>query len=481
MAEKKTAKTAKATKVTKTTGTTKVSTTKKATTKSPSKAKTSTKPAKTVKEKKKNSEIKPAKIEEPVIVKETIEPVQKEVKTPKKKKNVAIEFWRIFFAIAIIGYHVGTIMSKTTATGVDGYWMSASNWWAGAGEILFVFTLTAGYFMVSHFKRLQKDEEYSKKSAMARAGEYLLARIKNLLPVLIFGYAFGLIISKFYFGYEWMDIINISINGLWEFLGLHAAGLRGATSIMVGNGALWFISAMFICSYFLYWGLCKNEDKTSGLFAPFIFVFLGGWWCFTGTRASQMGWSGLGAQITASTGVTGSVQAGTGILGFNNGFLFVLLGMCGGMILYYIVEKIKKHKFKALGLSLLTFLYVVVAGLLIWYTVYPDTTFHLERWTVHLLCFVLVGLTLLGVDGITKVLNNNFTHKILEFLGGMALYLYMIHYPVILLVLMIAGKNNIGTMYTAEQVLWPTLLLSFILGILVKIIMDSTFMSKKEN
>ena len=91
----------------------------------------------------------------------------------KTKKNVAIEFWRIFFAIAIVGYHVGTIMSKTTATGVNGYFMKASNWWAGAGEILFVFTLTAGYFMVSHFKRLQQDKRVLLKELGNIYGEEL--------------------------------------------------------------------------------------------------------------------------------------------------------------------------------------------------------------------------------------------------------------------------------------------------------------------
>lgn len=397
----------------------------------------------------------------------------------KKRKNTAIEFWRIFFAIAIVGYHVGTIMSKTTSTGVNGYFMSASNWWAGAGEILFVFTLTAGYFMVSHFKRLQQEKKYTERSASSRAWEYLWGRIKNLLPVLVFGYLFGLVVAKFYFGYAWGDVLNITINGLWEFLGLHAAGLRGATSVMVGNGALWFISAMFLCSYFLYWGLCKSEDKTSGLFAPLTFVFLGGWWCFTGTRASQMGWSSIGSQITASTGVTGSVAAGTGILGFNNGFLFVLLGMVGGMLIYYLVQKLKEHKFTPAGKASLTFLYVIVAGLLVWYTIYPDTTFHLERWTVHLLCIMLVTLTLLGIDGISKLLNNDKTYPLFNYLGNMALYLYMIHYPIILLVLMIAGKNNPGTIYSASQIFWPTLILSIILSVLVKMIMDNTIMKKK--
>ena len=78
-----------------------------------------------------------------------------------KKRNVAIEFWRFFFAIAIVGYHIGVILAPRAMRGI----IEPSNWMAGAGEILLVFTITAGYFLVKHFKRLQKDTDYQKESA----------------------------------------------------------------------------------------------------------------------------------------------------------------------------------------------------------------------------------------------------------------------------------------------------------------------------
>ena len=50
-----------------------------------------------------------------------------------KKRNVAIEFWRFFAAIAIVGFHIGWIIART-CNGSNGYWMETSNWFFGSSE-----------------------------------------------------------------------------------------------------------------------------------------------------------------------------------------------------------------------------------------------------------------------------------------------------------------------------------------------------------
>ena len=112
------------------------------------------------------------------MTKEIVQEQQVQTVAQTRKKNYAIEFWRFFFAIAITGYHIGTIMPMPV-NGMAGI-LVASNWMKGAGEILFVFTLTAGYFLVKHFKRLQANPEYASRKASGRAWEYLWDRIKAL-------------------------------------------------------------------------------------------------------------------------------------------------------------------------------------------------------------------------------------------------------------------------------------------------------------
>ena len=302
---------------------------------------------------------------------------KKEVKQ-EKTRNVAIELWRFLIAVAIIGFHTGWIIARS-CDGSLGYYMETTNWFFGSSEVLLVFTLTAGYFMVSHFKRRMKDKDYVTRSAGSRAWEYTWTRIKSLMPVLILGYILGVLISTkfFYPDYNFEQICSMIINSAWEFLGFHSVGLRSLGNEFFNlNGTLWFISAIIIVGYFLYWALCKNEDVTSGFVAPFLFIFLSGWWSFTDTRAAQTAWSTFGLQTTSTNGMGGSATSATAVIGFNNGLLFVMLGMLGGVLLYYLIQKVKEHKFSTGGKTALTILNVAASVLLLWYTVYPATWFN---------------------------------------------------------------------------------------------------------
>ena len=354
-----------------------------------------------------------------------------------------------------------------------------NTWFFGSSEILLLFTVTAGYFMVAHYKKLAKDPKYKERSAMSRAGEYTWSRIKALLPVLILGYVLGVVIcTKFYYpDYGLQETCVMLFNSIWEFLGFHAAGLRsGGSEFFNLNGPLWFISAMIIVGYFLYWGLCKDEDKMSGFWAPLLTIFLAGWWSFTGTRAAQTAWSTFGLQTASINGMGGAATDATATIGFNNGLIFVLIGMLIGVILYYLVEKLKERGDKlSIGLTILN---IAITGLLAWYIIYQPTWFKLERWPVAFLCIMVVGMSLLNKDGLTRVLNNKYTNKLLEYLGGLSLYIYMLHYPMAILVLRILGKNSESTAYTFWQVFIPTALISIVLSMFVKFVMEKTILKK---
>lgn len=396
-----------------------------------------------------------------------------------KKRNVAIEFWRFFAAIAIVGFHVGWIIARS-CNAATGYYMETSNWFFGSSEVLLLFTVTAGYFMVSHYKKLAKDPKYKERSAMSRAAEYTWSRIKALMPVLILGYVLGVIFSTafFYPDYKLQDIFVMLFNSIWEFLGFHSVGLRSTGGQFFNlNGTLWFISAIIIVGYFIYWGLCKNEDVMSGLVSPLLAIFFAGWWSYTDTRAAQTAWSTFGAQIASTNGMGGSATSSTATIGFNNGLIFVMIGMLIGVILYYVIEKLKEREFK--NTWLLTILNLFVSVVLAWYIIYQPTYFKLQRWPVAFLCIMVVGLSLLNKDGLTKVLNNNATNKLLSYLGGLSLYVYMLHYPVAILILRVLGKNTEATIYSFWQIFVPCVIITILLSVLIKFIMEETILKKK--
>ena len=400
----------------------------------------------------------------------------------QKKRNAAIEIWRFVIAVAIIGFHVGWIIART-CNGTNGYFMTPENgWFFGSSEVLLIFTLTAGYFMVSHHKKLSQNAEYNSRSAASRAWDYTWSRIKGLLPVLVVGYILGVVIcTNFYYpDYNFQQVCTMVVNSVWEFLGFHAAGLRSTGGEFFNlNGPLWFLSAIIIVGYFLYWGLCKNEDFTAGILAPFLFIFLSGWWCFTGTRAAQTGWSTFGTQLASSNGMGGSATDATATIGFNNGLIFVLIGLLGGILIYYLVEKLKQHKFSVGGTLGLSFLNLICSGLLLWYTIYQPTYFNLERWTVAFLCISVVTLTLLNKDYFTEALNNNVTNKVFSYLGSISLYVYMLHYPIAILIIKLFGKNTEATTYSFWKIFIPTVLLTILASIFVKFVMEMTILKKK--
>lgn len=392
------------------------------------------------------------------------------VKKPKKERNVAIEIWRFLIAIAIIGFHVGFIIARS-CDGTNGYFMTPeAKWFFGSSEVLLIFTLTAGYFMVAHHEKREKDKEYMEKSASKRAWEYTWTRIKALIPVLVLGYILGVIIcTEFYYpDYNLQQTLTMIVNSAWEFLGFHSVGLRSVGNEFFNlNGPLWFISAIIIVGYFLYWLLCKYKDLLVGFIAPFGFIFFTGWWCFTGTRASQTAWSTFGLQTTSTNGMGGAATDATATLGFNNGLIFVLIGLLGGILIYYLVKALKQHKFSSLGKAGLTVLNIACSGLLLWYTIYQPTYFNLERWTVALLIIVVITLSLLNKDGITKLLNNKVTHKLFGYLGSISLQIYMLHYPIAILVLRTLGTNNISTVYSFWDVFIPTAIITVIFSMVL--------------
>ncbi len=167
------------------------------------------------------------------------------------------------------------------------------------------------------------------------------------------------------------------------------------------------------------------------------------------------------------------------MLGFNNGLLYVMLGMMGGCMIYYLVQKVSAHTFTAGGKALLTLVNIVCSILLLWYTIYQPTYFNLDRWTVSLLCIVIITLSLMNKDGLTAVLNNDVTSKLFAYLGSISLYMYMLHYPVAILVLRVMGKNTEATTYSFWTVFVPTVVITMVLSVITKIAMEKTILKKK--
>jgi peptidoglycan/LPS O-acetylase OafA/YrhL len=92
---------------------------------------------------------------------------------------------------------------------------------------------------------------------------------------------------------------------------------------------------------------------------------------------------------------------------------------------------------------------------------------------------MVVGLSLLNKDKLTEVLNNKLTNKLLAYLGGLSLYIYMLHYPIAILIIQLSGKNTEANPYTFWQIFIPCVAATMLVSMMVKYIMENTILKKK--
>lgn len=388
----------------------------------------------------------------------------------KTRRNTAIEIWRFVVSVFITGYHISFIFPMLMPDDVV-----ASTWMAN-GETLFIFTLTSGYFLMAHFKSRQRDPEFALASSTGRAWVYLKGRLVRLLPVLMLGVFLGLVSNAVYYGSDIVTVLNSFVNGLWEYFGTYALGFEAAYG--QANGALWFISALFVCSYILYYALCKNEDVTVGVIVPVIFFVLEGWWCKTGIRASQQAWTTFGQIWYANNMAVNGSGDTVASFGLNNGLVFVLVGMCGGIMIWKAIDALKDKAFSKGAVAALTCLNVAVSVVLFTNMLNPGwySGFTLNRMTVHLLCICLIFLTLLNRDKLTALLNNVHCAKAFSYLGSLSLYIYMVHQPIIYFAVTIMGR---GKGLSFNELFLPVAVISILLSMLIKAVMDRVTGAKK--
>ena len=256
----------------------------------------------------------------------------------------------------------------------------------GSSEVLLIFTLTAGYFMVAHHEKRKDNPEYASQSPSRRAWDYTWARVKTLLPTLVLGYILGVIFcTKFYYpDYSLQQVLTMIVNSAWEFLGFHAAGLRSTGNEFFNlNGPLCLFQPLLLRLFSILSSLQKQR-LTNGLYRSIWYYFLCRLVVFyrykSCSNSMEYFWSTNGFY----NGMGGAATSQTATLRFNNGLIFVMIGLLGGIIIYNLVNELKKHKFTKIEQIAMTVLNAFCSALLIWYTIYQPTYFNLERWTVAL-------------------------------------------------------------------------------------------------
>lgn len=334
---------------------------------------------------------------------------------PEKKKtmNYAIEFWRFVCCMIFILIHVYIVYPKF-------YWKIMP--WINNGKVMFIgsmdviiiFYLITGYFLMRTYKKNKAlaEEKKQKTTPAAEAGKYLLKRMKSLYPAFLICLLFGLILTNLYNDIPINKWFFVAVDSLWEWaggvltglgIGNNYYGLMSEGKHMLMNGPLWFISCLFIIGYVVYYLLEKCEDLFIGLIAPIGFLIAYGY--FHVNNIDPMWYVFVKGGISQA-----AIQA------------FVCIGM--GCVFYVWIDKLKGKKFSPATKIALTVANVFSSFTVIYHMVMGSS---LTFATINGLCMIFVFLTLLNQDYLTKILNQ----PIWKYPGKLALYIYMLHYPII--------------------------------------------------
>lgn len=317
----------------------------------------------------------------------------------KKEKNSTIELWRFILTVAIALGHLNSFVWRGTGETLI----------FTGGRVLAFFMFLSGYFLMAHF---QKQKANKPENPAKEAWKYTGKRFSALYPALLGGVALAFIVRNAITGTKITEIFTVFMDSIWEFLGISQIGavglaeqITGSVAISSGvstlwNGPLWYISCLIIAGLLLYYIVSKSEDFFAGFFAP-VFILV----TYASAGLTELGWT----------------KNALSYIGLPNNLSRVIAGMCIGMLMYYVVEYLRKKKFSEKMTMLFSVLHIGIAMFLI-YTWYNGITWSEFTNGIILLVFCIVLLT--NKDYISVLYNKS---KLCNFLGRLSLYYYACH------------------------------------------------------
>lgn len=376
----------------------------------------------------------------------------------EKKMNYAVEFWRFVCCMIFILVHVyiiyPTVYWHTAPWIVDGNVM-----FKGSLDIIIIFYLITGYFLMKTFRKVKSARgENEKVTATQASTNYLVRRLKGLYPAFLICLLFGLVLTNLYNDIPLSKWLTVAIDSFWEWggavltglgIGNNTYGLMSDGMHMLMNGPLWFISCLFIVGYVIYFLLEKCEDWFIGLIAPIGFLLAYGY--FHINNISPMWYVFVKGGISQA-----AIQA------------FVCIGM--GCVYYVLLENLRKKEISKRSKWVLTIVNLLCSGLVIYHMIVGS---GLTFATINGLCMVIVFLTLLNKDYVTKLLDC----PIWRIPGKLALYIYMLHYPIIGIL------NKFFSVTNLHVTCILTYVITIVLSLLLMVLMDRVikpWLNKKE-
>lgn len=166
------------------------------------------------------------------------------------KKNFAVEAWRFIFCIIICLYHF---------LGYGGAQEAGMPFKGGYLAVEFFF-IVSGFLLMQHFEQKASTEDFLRPEKAA--AEYFGKKYLRLFPHHAFTLIILAVLCLTMVGYSVTKVVTV---GFWEFFMLGQFGF-GAKSMI--NTPAWYVSALLIASFVIYYLLLRNRQRFLYFFAP---------------------------------------------------------------------------------------------------------------------------------------------------------------------------------------------------------------------
>ncbi len=365
---------------------------------------------------------------------------------PKKVRNYAVDFWRLFCTFGVAMMHFA--ISSGSGRGEEYGWI-AGMFTDGAmapfqtgGLLIGFFFISSGYFMVASFKSKQRKGLLNGVSAGTQAWQYTASRFKLFYPPILISSLWGLAIIIYTVGLNLKEVFYAFIVNAWELMGLAQLGntnvlVNGAFNDCINFGSdfangtsvgvfvqnwnlsfpTWYMSGLIIMGLFLYYLLAKNEDSFKGFWCPIIVVIFCANWGLAEPNMLLF---------------RGEIFMGM----FNTHQMWCLGGLAMGAMTYYFVEHLKKLNYNKAGKIFLTVLNAICSIFII-YTSWDSTLARMDTTTIipnemymYPALIIVFICAMINQDYVTKLFN----WKGFGALGEFSMYWFVMHHNTITLV-----------------------------------------------
>ena len=173
--------------------------------------------------------------------------------------NAEIDFMKLIASITIVFHH------SIYATNTE----SSRIWTGGYMSVAFFFCIS-GYLMSRSAFRAGP---CSQSELGRETVKFMLRKIKNILPWYLFAWISSYIILCAYYGFDLRTQAKMLGESLFPTLLVYMAGFDGFEVV----GAVWYLSAMYLCMPVIYVFLRTKKDLFVWVAAPLLTLFLYGY------------------------------------------------------------------------------------------------------------------------------------------------------------------------------------------------------------